>query len=411
MRVSNAASCVLDEWPDPQVQSWVTNQANRFANKLDTLSASSRSDGRSHRAKLNDVLTSPASTFSCLMLGVWRRDHRLTYVDAIQIADQISVRQDCGEIIRLRPQPKPDGGVRMGFAYGLKRTSLQFLVKFALEATLDPNPFDFSGRGLGAPRAIEKILQLIGKEDRPWLYTSDIRDCFLSIKNGDWITSVLGLPRAVVDNVIFNPPHNSHHLTSVQAAPLGLPAGALTSNLVASTMLRPVVEDMASHAVLSYADNFASACSDEAEAIAIHEALRKRLQILPGGPLELHDERYRHVRKGGHWLGYDLKVDQSTGKVRATPTAAAFVRFVERLGETLQGVETRQLDNVALRYAQQWNAAMPVWEPLNPATELTFSGLEELALEVALREWEGRKAKAAGLPVPSASLDEFWLPQ
>jgi hypothetical protein len=366
-RTAEASSgASLLTWSDPDVAE-IRKNARRHRQQTNHLHHvwQAESNGKFEHAR--EAYLQAFTTRICATVRAFAKTRRrATLQDIDRFAKKLDVSEPLWEPVRVRLQPKSKGGYRTITKYGCRRMAQQFIVRDLLTAVGLDNEYDYCRRGAGGERAlIRDAGQQVEKRYRHW-QTADVVDCFASLKPAH--LSWLPLPMELIRNVVFLPrcakieivkepvgkevsqsgthavsgvstPHMGSCHVPMKEVRRGLPPGSVLSPLVARAFLgreSRAVLGSKEVARLWFVDDLTLGARSRPEVDHALDALRKRLQGHPAGPVLLHIDPPSSVDHGRvKVLGYVLQPGRGYGNtfVHVFPGRQRFDRFHKKLYE------------------------------------------------------------------------------
>jgi hypothetical protein len=277
------------------------------------------------------------------------------------------------ETALIKTRIKANGEKRITLSPGPKVRTAQRLVGDVIEASDIANPFDYSCVGKGRDAAIAEIMRLVEEEGVRDFVVFDLQNYFTSV-DANHLKGPLLPDKVIQHSVLYNRNalllHHSHHAAEAEAARHGLPQGARVSGILASTLLGRELRQLdGAMGIVTYVDDGVIGACDPTGAKSLAEAIKKRLDNLPGGPLSFKKLDVQPVEFGFEFLGYWLRLDQwcEPAKVVARPSHQALCRFKRKLARKLASCSPKPDRDrgvqIALNYFEGWKAAYPLWQP------------------------------------------------
>jgi RNA-directed DNA polymerase len=335
------------------------------------------------------ILTSYSAKLVCLIRSL-KVETKLTWEEVVGIAKTLNPKKDCGEAVFVWAEPKASGfGWRPVCAFGPKRTALQTLCADILLARFGFNPSDYLRKGKGAECASDKIVDLViaGYE---YFVLTDIKNFFRSVQKKG-LHKVLGLPKAVVENSLLIGSDASLslgdclHICAIEtldgAAREGLPTGSRASQIVASILLGPALEQLASvDRIVVHGDDVAIGASSNSEATALLKALTEAVELHPFGPFRLKRYDIKHINDGFYFCQYRHKRDWLTGKVKRRPSDNGYKKYSRNIARIAAEKSPKEAWKAVAIYRWHWINSYRRW-PWNiiSKTLLYISTLEAFA--------------------------------
>ena len=316
--------------------------AKFYSAQLDSLALAAQSGDRGlTRSRQFAILNSREAMRVCLLQGLKGKDV-LSAAELWGIAKTLTPQTNCGEAVYASERKKFGGGVRPIVQFGPKRRALQLLITHVLGAKFPKKPFDYNVRKRGPDQMALDALAAI-KAGNEWAFSADVKDCYPSVQRKG-MEKTLGLPKDVIDNVIFVPPEVDITYLSIRPSLLldgavreGLPQGSVTSGFVAGMLLGSVLEAMPSHNhAFLLADDTMVLAGDEASLNASCEAYIQALVSHPHGPLHPKHAYVTHLNQGIEMVKYNIKRSGFDGSVRIRPSTKSYRKLDLRVAEKIR---------------------------------------------------------------------------
>lgn len=268
-------------------------------------------------------------------------------VDVHQLAETLRAWTVPDEVARCIEEPKPAGGTRRLFSFGIRARALQYLVDDVLRAAC-PLPAFVVGVGSnhgepsrgGWSAAVREIQRLMRPPLRgmPPIYefavVADVANCFDSVR-GDAVVSALPIPEAVTRNVILCEGHRFSASQPRKRAlrsrwsrrsiarresvhrPSGVPQGSVVSGVVVATLfasLEDVVPEWCP--MFMHGDDLCVLATSATEAEAIARNVDSYFDSHPAGPYALKRLEVHNLSEGFDYLGYEIVLGEDGPEAR-----------------------------------------------------------------------------------------------
>ena len=346
-----------------------------------------------------------------ILRAAHRKHHKISLEKAKNKATFLKVQKNIDEPIRYEFREKENGDQRPILKYGILRTAQKIIVKDIL-LIVHPG-LDFESDGLmdynmrgGRHAACQKVLDLALIENCTHFVVADIRRCFEFFDHNAVIRE-LPFPRKVIENVILIPveailvPSNNmgtDNLTKACNIRRGLPQGSLTSNLVASWLLKPVLDTVPHYRKgVIYSDNILLGATSESEANARLLALKNALSHSPAGPMQLKEGLIASQKSGFDYQGYTFKCRPKIfgGGFCARASNLSRNKFFKNLTERCLESPMDTLGKIAEQYTENWLNAFPLWEVQEMEIFTHIQKIQDVCDVIALNRYQyGEKLTA-----------------
>jgi len=306
---------------------------------------------------------------------------RLPTADEGELARQLDPWSGSKEPVRVKREPKPDGGTRTVMCFCTEQRALQYLVKGALKPWLSRLTAEnqFLLRGGRDAACTNVMMHLYMGYDH--VCQVDVRRCFPSFAEAE-IYRYVPLPKRVTENVVIAR-HLSLLISTKESvsdatnllveARRGIPQGSAVSSVVAEILLAPIARSAQDRcAVVAYNDNFLVMSRSNLDLVTNLKLLRARMQCHPAGPLCPTFTEFPTMRGPFEFLGYEFLPGNGRWHIRPS------YQHVEKLDAKMHGHLNEEADPAA-------------------ALEAAIKTLETFESSYRLSSWARRYAALWGL--------------
>lgn len=365
----------------PEERAELRRQAKALHKKVRRIGQLRASSGRQAQLETNELLASmrakvcaiirttpPLEAASISMAEVYRRARALT------------PRSLSEEAVRIRMQPKPNGGFRPITAFGPGRRAYQKIAGDLLKAKLPAYSFDFGDEGGGIDRMTHYIVRGLQSGEYDHVVTADIQDCYGSVTGKEALHHMLPIPRwllekaiAVDEQTILEADQRFRALAASEAdgaVRRGLPQGASPSSLIMSrAILGPVLAGtFFANRMALFGDNIFVLARSRQDGEEIYSALSSALQGSPVGPLAIGEHDIQSARNKITLVTYAIKPlrPQYGGGWRVMPSWKSYRNFENEVARRASAGDTWEEIEV---YIRKWVAAFRLWRPVDMSLE------------------------------------------
>jgi hypothetical protein len=365
---------------------WIAERAAEIdAGWLHRIDAAEAKGSNRGRKKANWLRRQYLKSFSGTLIALQQDNERrkagqrISTQRLIKVAEEISPYHPTGELVRLKREPKRNGGCRPIFSYGQKNRALQLMVRRAAEAGREHHPAQMSVAGRGGPaRAIELIIDAINGRGFTHAIEFDIKDCFPSLTL-EGTARAAGLPPRVLQNVAMatanamdtSPWSMDTRVIASNGSLKGIAQGSLCAPSLANIVLKPLLEHVPDSAfAMMWVDNLLVLTKSKAEGEAVKNALCAAADQLPSGSLRITYGPVRRLCDGKTFLGGLIK--KKKGIATAEPRPRSKNQFTAKAREILSDPPSIQRDQAYRSLARGFEGqhrywpAVPDWTRLRP---------------------------------------------
>jgi len=360
------------------------------------------------------ILKSDDAKFSALVRTAYLKDigSGIALADVVAEAWALDLFQPIPGLTIARPEPKPEGGVRVITSFRWRRKAAQTICSDLLSLYYPRFGFDFQNRGAGGVMAaIKHLKNLIDQGPYDYVVVIDLANFFGSA-NKKKVEQLLPLPLRVTRNVLLiqdgekvlvQPPKLGGtvgyplsvdaRVKADEAARRGVPQGSLASGLIMYRgVLGPLLGAQSfSDRIVLFGDDFAVPVKDKLEGEAVIKALEATFASTPVGLLHIGRKEVRNIRDGVDFLSHRIirKPKIWGGHLHVRPSPKAYRRFNRRAFEKycLAGGGTHGCAR-AVHYMRRWLKSFPLWQPTKRS---------KLYLWLELQSWSWFKRSPAGV--------------
>jgi hypothetical protein len=350
---------------------WISNGelrievGHRSRRVIRNLRSLKKLDGRQQRAAIERLLKSYDAKMVAFILA-WNGKHPITPLELDKLLDNLDPWEDSGEYFHPIPVPK-DSGMRLTFAFDIKRRALQKLVLLILTSALGQSKYEFARKGKGPVRALNSVKDAIQQKGGPrWFNLIDIVNFYGSVTR-DQMKEIIPLPDRVIQNVVFLPYKREEKILRefplLQAAQVGIPQGSLASPFIASKIMESILDKVPGYPKIVHGDDMIVGNDRECDAQANEGVVQALCAEHPAGPFKVKPE----ISKFGtplDYLGYRIRRRRKEfgGGVRFTPSPKSFARFDKRMFTKLSQSHPSEIEENEKIYRTNWMNSFSIWD-------------------------------------------------